>query len=347
MGAVADGSFFLYDANSDTFPVYRQDYQTMSGPYAASDFGQFVVSNYLLNASLVTVKQLSTSGTTATGFAFTNQSAGLLATSAGPSAPGVLARVDLTQGTPVNPTRTVESTVEPFPIVVPPTPAAGSPPLPPQPDPNVSPFTRTVVPLPNGNAIILLTQSGFTVLPPNFDAATAPPHVSNVVNTADPTQPLTGGGLISVEGSNLSSMTVSSSGSPLPTTLAGSCVTVNGSVIPLFMVSPPDINAQLPLNTVGGQLIVYTTGGVSNPFTLNVQPTAPSVIQVPNPPSNTMVAAVYRAENHLLVTLTNPVHKGDHLIIYASGLGPTNPPVDAGVTLALESAGGRVDSSRP
>jgi uncharacterized protein (TIGR03437 family) len=24
------------------------------------------------------------------------------------------------------------------------------------------------------------------------------------------------------------------------------------------------------------------------------------------------------------------VHKGDHLIIYASGLGPTNPPVDAG-----------------
>ncbi len=332
LGVVADGSFLLYDANSDTFPVYRQDYKSMSGAYAASNFGQFVVGNYFLNSSLVTVRQLNTAGGVATGFAFTDQF-GLLASSTGASAPGFLERVDLSKGAASGPTRTVESTVVPFPIVVPATPVAGSPPPPPAPDPNVSPFTRTVAPLPGGNAIILLTQSGFTVLPPNFDAATAQPVISDVVNTADPTQPLTGGGLISIEGTNLSTTVASSSGSPLPTTLAGSCVTLNGSTIPLFMVSPPDINAQLPLDITGGTLIVYTPGGVSNPFTLNAQPTAPSVIQVPSSPgSNTMISAIYRAANNLLVTLTNPVHKGDHLIIYASGLGDTNPPVAAGQT---------------
>jgi uncharacterized protein (TIGR03437 family) len=240
--------------------------------------------------------------------------------------------VDLTQGVGVTPTRMVESPIVPFPIVVPPTPVPGAPPLPPAPDPNISPFTRSVAALSNGNTIIVLTQSGFTVLPVNFDAATARPQITGVVNTADRSQDLTAGGLISVLGSNLSNTTVSSSASPLPTVLGGSCVTVNGTVIPLFMVSPAQINAQLPL-TVGasGTLIVYAPGGVSNPFSLGIKGTAPSVLQVPNAPGSTiLVPAVFRESSSLPVNLVDPVHKGDHLIIYASGLGPTDPPVDAG-----------------
>jgi uncharacterized protein (TIGR03437 family) len=170
------------------------------------------------------------------------------------------------------------------------------------------------------------------VLPVNFDAATAAPKITAVVNTADRSQDLTAGGLISVLGSNLSNTTVSSSASPLPTVLGGSCVTVNGTVIPLFMVSSQQINAQLPL-TVGptGTLIVYAPGGVSNPFSLNVKGTAPSVLQVPSAPGSTiLVPAVFRESSSLPVNLVDPVHKGDRLIIYASGLGLTDPPVDAG-----------------
>src|SRR5262249_18408483 len=102
--------------------------------------------------------------------------------------------------------------------------------------------------------------------------------------------------------------------------------------IPLFMVAPARINGQLPLSIPpSGQLIVYTPGGVSDPFNLTTQPTAPTVIQVQDPPgAATTVPAVFRAETGLPVTLTNPVHKGDQLIIYASGLGPTIPAVDAG-----------------
>jgi uncharacterized protein (TIGR03437 family) len=192
-------------------------------------------------------------------------------------------------------------------------------------------FIRSLVALPNGT-LISLTQSGFTVLPLNFDATTVRPVVTDVVNTPDGSHNLTGGALISVLGSNLAQTTVSSSANPAPTVLGDSCVTVNGGVIPLFKVSPPEIDAQLPLTVgSGGTLIVYTPGGVSDPFTLGaIRSTAPSVIQVPEPGTNNLVPAVYRAGNGILVTLTNPVHKGDQLNIYASGLGPTIPAVEAG-----------------
>jgi uncharacterized protein (TIGR03437 family) len=199
-------------------------------------------------------------------------------------------------------------------------------------EPAASAFIRTLAPLSNGNAIVSLTQSGFTVLNTNFDTATAQPQITSAVNTANPNGALTGGSLVSVDGTNLSQTSASSTATPAPTTLGNSCVTVNGTIIPLFMVSPTQINGQLPLGvSSSGQLIVYTTNGVSNPFTLNVQPNAPSVITIPSAPgSSIMIPAVYRAADNLPVTLTNPVHKGDRLIIYASGLGATTPAVSAG-----------------
>jgi len=196
-----------------------------------------------------------------------------------------------------------------------------------------SAFVRSLAPLPSANAIVSLTQSGFSAFPANFDAATAQPVISNAMNTANQAGGLTAGSLISLQGSNLSAVSASSTTSPAPTTLGQACVTLNGNVIPLFMVSPSQINGQLPLNAgASGNLIVYTTGGVSAPFPLSVQPTAPSVIQVPSAPdSSVMIPAIYRVSDNLLVTLSNPVHKGDKLVIYVSGLGPTNPLVDAGM----------------
>lgn len=332
-GFVADGSVFLYDANSDTFPVYRKEFTALSGAYAASNSNQYFINSSLLNASLVPTRKVETAGGLSSGFAFVDQ-IGLQLTTSGSSAPGVLQRVDLSQGVGSRATRIVEAPIVPFPIVVPPTPKPGDPPPAPVPDPNISPFTRTIAVLSNRNSIILLTQSGFTVLPSNFDATTSKPVINNVVNTFDPGQPLTGGGPISVLGSNLSTLTVSVSPnqSPLPTTLGDTCVTVNDQVIPLFLVSPTRINAQLP-ETVGatGVLIVHTPGGASDPFTLSrILPVAPTVIQIPTGSGTETIPAVYRSANNLPVTLTNPIHKGDHLFILASGLGPTSPPVPSG-----------------
>jgi uncharacterized protein (TIGR03437 family) len=194
----------------------------------------------------------------------------------------------------------------------------------------------------NNGSIISLTVSGFTVLSSNFDATTAKPIITNVVNTSDPAQKLTGGGLISVLGTNLSTSSASSSAAPAPTVLADSCVTVNGALIPLFLVSPTRINAQLPLTAASGVLVVHTPGGESDPFNLSVQPTAPSIITrpLPGPASGNVCGAdidcdIFRVLNEkgdlLRVTLTNPVHKGDRLVILTSGLGPTSPPVEAGL----------------
>src|SRR4029077_9684610 len=131
---------------------------------AASNNGRFVVDSNLLNSSLVTTKKMETASGASSGFAFVDNF-GIRATTPGASGSGVLQRVDLTTGVGTKPTQTAESPIVPFPIVLPVTPAPGAPPAPPVPDANISPFTRPIAPLANRNAIILLTQSGFTVLP--------------------------------------------------------------------------------------------------------------------------------------------------------------------------------------
>ena len=82
------------------------------------------------------------------------------------------------------------------------------------------PFTRTMAPLSNG--VALLTTSGVTILPANYDAAVAPPVISKVVSAADGSQPVAPGGLISVYGQQLSPTNLATSQIPLPTALAAS-----------------------------------------------------------------------------------------------------------------------------
>ena len=79
-----------------------------SGSYAASSFGQYLVDNNLLNASLVPIKKFDTSTGASSGFAFIDQGAYRTTTSAA-SGPGVVQRVDLVSGGNILPTRMVES----------------------------------------------------------------------------------------------------------------------------------------------------------------------------------------------------------------------------------------------
>ena len=337
MAVSPDGKTMLYDANAGAFTVLRQDYTALSGAYGASDLGQFVVDNHMLDNSLVQVGLFDKGANGSSGVAFLDAStvirttgpvtASATAAPANPTlnTPGVIERINLNNlGSVASSTRTMELPL--FPTATTGGSATGTA------TSAASSFIRTLAPLSSGNAIVSLTQSGFTILPMNFDAATAKPQISSAVNTANQGGGLTGGSLVTVVGSNLSTANASSSATPAPTVLANSCVTVNGLIIPLFLVSGSQINGQLPLSVNGsGQLVVYSPGGVSNPFTLTVQQTAPSVIQIPTAPgSSTLVPAVYRTADSLLVTLTNPVHKGDQLVIYVSGLGPTSPAVSAG-----------------
>jgi uncharacterized protein (TIGR03437 family) len=309
MAAGADGNLLLYNATYDTFTISRKDAASLGGAYAASSYDWFVVDNLLLNSSLVPVARFDKGTGSTSGFAFAD-SIGFLTTVASPESPGAAQRLDLSRGTANGPARMAEA---------PPTGVKDAA------------FTRSLAVLASRRALVSLTTSGFTVLSWNYDAATAPPSITAVVNAADFTRPVAPGGLVAVFGSQLSPVNIATSEMPLPRALGESCMTANGAPVPMLFASPTQINAQLPFEASGNvTLVLHTPGGVSDSYSLQSSPTAPSVFRsgVAGPVTNLPV--IVRASNGQLVTPSNPVHRGDTIVIYLTGMGRTWPPVETG-----------------
>ena len=327
--ALPDGNVMLYDANADTFTVSRKDFSTLSGAYAASSYNSYIVGSNLLNASLVPAGVLETASGAPSGFAFIDQG-GFRTTTSSLSAPGIIESFDPTQGTATGkPTRLVEAPLLPtnsgstgvtFPI------GSGS-------GANVGmSFLRSLAPLYDRSGVISLSVSGFTVLPWNYAAAVAPPKINAVVNAADGTLPVAPGGLISVYGQQMSPVNLATSEIPLPTALGESCLTVNGVPVPILFVSSQQINGQLPFNVDGNaQMTLRTPGGISDNFNFSILPAAPAIFRTGIAGPDTGIATITRADNGQLITPTNPVHPGDSIVIWSTGLGHTSPAIDAGM----------------
>jgi uncharacterized protein (TIGR03437 family) len=77
--------------------------------------------------------------------------------------------------------------------------------------------------------------------------------------------------------------------------------------------------------------VLRTPGGVSDNFNFTVQPAAPSVFRSGSAGPDTRIPTVIRATNGELVTGSNPIHPGDRIIIFATGLGRTEPAAEAGL----------------
>ena len=321
--ASADGSVMLYNANADSFTSSRKDFNALGGAYAASNFNQFVVGANLLDASLVPKGQILTNAQNPSGFAFLNQS-GYYTSASSAAAPGIIEQVNLTTGNAIQPTATVEAPI--IGTTTGSTTTGSTQPVSPTAAYQSSVWTRSLAPLPTQTSIIVLSTSGFTVLPWNYAASVAPPQIAAVVSAADSKSPAAPGGLITLYGSNLSPTNQATSQIPVPTALANSCITVNGQPIPLIFVSPGQINAQMPFQAVGAEtIVVHTPAGTSDNFNLTVQPTAPAVFLSGVAGPQTNLPTVIRLDNGLLATDANPIHRGDTLVLYATGLGQTNP----------------------
>jgi len=354
--ASSNGAVMLYDANAGTFVASRQDFASLSGAYAASSFGQFVAGNNLLDSALVPKGTIQSGGVVSSGFAFVNQTGYYvsLPSASSTSDPGIVEQVSLATGGAIQPVAMVEDPLLPqttTTTVVTPTQVCTTTTANPTPScttvyvpttvTSTSPtgFTRTLAPLPTQTSLIVLTTSGLTVLPWNYAASVAPPHITAVVSAADSKSAVAPGGLMTLYGANLSPTNQATSTIPVPTALANSCITVNGQPIPLIFVSPTQINAQMPFQAVGAEtIVVHTPGGVSDNFNLTVQPTAPAVFLsgVAGPQNN--LPTVIRYNNGLLATDSNPIHPGDTLIIYVTGLGQTNPVGVTGYPSSVASA---------
>ncbi len=137
---------------------------------------------------------------------------------------------------------------------------------------------------------------------------------------------------------------------PLSTQLADTSVLVNGTAAPIFYTSYGQIAFQMPTTTPTGTALVQvkrTDGTISNTVSVNVATRAPKVLQLGLPAGT--IAAVVNADQCAGATPcllggslpqatsyslpgypAYPAKRGDTLVIYAIGLGPTSPAVASG-----------------
>ena len=116
-------------------------------------------------------------------------------------------------------------------------------------------------------------------VPVTFTAgASATTAIMGLGNAASGAQVFAPGELIAIYGTNLAPATVSAARQPLPLTLSGVSVTVNGVSAPLWFVSPGQINLQIPYETTAGTAVlgVKNNGQVAS-YVFPVAPTAPGI----------------------------------------------------------------------
>jgi uncharacterized protein (TIGR03437 family) len=178
----------------------------------------------------------------------------------------------------------------------------------------------------------------------NYPAATAPPvtltvtpaiNASGVVSAAGVNGGVAPGSLVSLYGGNLQGSTttggsVTAASEPLPTTLGGTQVLVNGAPAPLLYVSPMQINFQAPYETPVGtpvQVAVVSSGLSSQPLTATFSTYAPVVFLYPRTATST--DPVITHVDGTLVTPSNPAQAGQIVTIWATGAGAiNNQPMD-------------------
>jgi uncharacterized protein (TIGR03437 family) len=319
---LSDSTVAEYDATADTWVASRKGFGGLAGSYAALSDNLWVAGPNLLDAALVPVgTAFPLSDGTSSGAA-PYLGIGLRSSSTAATDPGLLNLINTSTLGEFDPTLMAEAPVTLSSQSTPPVGQIGE---------SILSFTRSLAVSPDQSTIYAGTISGLTILPGTFYVPPNRPSISSVVSTADQASPAATGGLITIHGSNLSGSS-QGSGFPLATSLGSACFTVNGELLPLYYVSPGMVNAQVPYDIVGGAAItVRSPAGVSDPFSLQVQAVAPAVFLNTTANPGSSIPFITRVANGLLVTPSNPVHRGDTLQIYLTGMGQTTPPATAGV----------------
>jgi len=118
--------------------------------------------------------------------------------------------------------------------------------------------------------------------------------------------------------------------------LAAILLFVIGEIVHPGFASPGSITATVPAGSGIVVVTVTTPGGTSNNFNLVIYDAAPAIFRSGTAGPLTGLATVVRVDDNQLVTPTNPIHPGDTIVIYATGLGRTQPSVDAGMPAPSE-----------
>jgi uncharacterized protein (TIGR03437 family) len=149
-----------------------------------------------------------------------------------------------------------------------------------------------------------------------------------------PVQAVAPGSIISIYGANLAPATEAGPANPLTQTLGGVTVHVAGHILPLFFVSPDQINAQLPYDLAVDvhTLTVKSRGMPDISTTFDVARNAPGLLTTQQ--MDRTIAVVGRANGEPPVSADNPVKGGDLISVFGTGFGPHRvaPPEGFGVS---------------
>ncbi len=141
----------------------------------------------------------------------------------------------------------------------------------------------------------------------------APAGVSNAVG-ATPLAAVAPGSIVSIFGANLASGTFLAPDGILPQTLGNLTARVGDRVLPLFFVSPQQINAQLPDDIAPGIQVLTVSPGTQPDVrvTINVARNAPGLFPT-----------VFH-EDGSVVSADSPAKSSELLTIYGTGFGPAD-----------------------
>lgn len=179
-----------------------------------------------------------------------------------------------------------------------------------------------------GNLSATFTATAVLVSTPSLMA-------NSVVNgvTFNASTPPSPGSIISIFGDNLAASSETAARLPLPTLLQNTRVVLaapGGDIpLPLFFVSPQQVNALLPYDLNAGTypLRVESNGVVSNVISIAVAAFSPGIFTMN---SNGQGQGIFLKSDGSLVTTSNPAAPGSVVSLFATGLGVVDPPLAAG-----------------
>ena len=151
----------------------------------------------------------------------------------------------------------------------------------------------------------------------------AGPNISRVYPAAASIFPLTFAPrtIISLYGDTLASLNDEARSIPLPPTLAGATVSLNGVALGLLSVSPAQINAVLPDSASGLQTLTVQTAAGTSTVRLLIEKAHPTIFTADR--TGTGLAAAINVRNGLIVAGDNPLRANDYLTLFLTGLGTT------------------------
>lgn len=159
-------------------------------------------------------------------------------------------------------------------------------------------------------------------------------NAGGVVSAAEysKNQPLAPGAFVSIYGVHLSAGQNPALSLPLATQLGATQVVLGGRALPLQFANDGQVNAVIPYDVPANstqQLIVSNGPALSVPEPVVVAPAQPAVF-AQGDGSGVVFGVKAGSSQQILVDAAHPVSAGDALVIYCAGLGPVNPPVEAG-----------------